>query len=241
MNRKNLIILLSLYLTFGACHKKHRIHLYDLRCENLHHPAAIDKDTPRFSWKIKSNKNGTEQKAFQLLVASDVSLLHEGKADLWDSREHESSSSVLVAYQGKKLNPGSSAVWKVRAWGNHGNVSEWSKPASFGIGLLSPDDWQASYIALNTDAGYRECPQLYKSFHIDETGSKYLFHVNSLGYHEVYLNGEKVEKGVLSPAVSQFNKRSLINTYDVSDLVKKGANDLLLWLGSGWYTTGLPG
>ncbi|MCE4564528.1 family 78 glycoside hydrolase catalytic domain [Maribellus sp. CM-23] len=241
MNRKNLIILLCLCLTLGACHKNHSIHLYDLRCENLHNPAAIDKDTPRFSWKIESNKNVTEQKAFQLLVASDASLLHEGKADLWDSGEHESSSSVLVAYQGKKLNPGSSAVWKVRVWDNHGNVSEWSKPASFGIGLLSPKDWQASYIAFNTDAGYRECPQLYKSFHIDETGSKYLLHVNSLGYHEVYLNGEKVEEGVLSPAVSQFNKRSLINTYDVSDLVKKGANDLLLWLGSGWYTTGLPG
>ena len=67
-----------------------------------------------------------------------------------------------------------------------------------------------------------------------------MLHVN-VGYHEVYLNGQKVGKGVLVPAVSQFDKRSLINTYDITSLIKKGKNDLIIWLGSGWYTTGLPG
>ena len=129
----------------------------------------------------------------------------------------------------------------MRVWDNHGNVSQWSEPATFGIGLLNNNDWQAKYIAFNTDAGFRECPQLFTSFNVDEPGAKYLLHVNSLGYHEVYLNGQKAGNGVLTPAVSQFNKRSLINTYDVSDLIQKGRNDLLLWLGSGWYTTGLPG
>ena len=69
----------------------------------------------------------------------------------------------------------------------------------------------------------------------------YPLHVNSLGYHEVYLNGEKVSDDVLSPAVSQFDKRSQIVTYDVGSLLKAGNNDLVIWLGSGWYSEGLPG
>lgn len=66
-------------------------------------------------------------------------------------------------------------------------------------------------------------------------------HVNSLGYHEVYLNGKKVGDAVLAPAVSQFDKRSLSVTYDVTDLLEKGENDFVLWLGKGWYQDGLPG
>ena len=66
-------------------------------------------------------------------------------------------------------------------------------------------------------------------------------HVNSLGYHEVYLNGKKVGDAVLAPAVSQFDKRSLSVTYDVTDLLEKGENEFVLWLGKGWYQDGLPG
>jgi len=66
-------------------------------------------------------------------------------------------------------------------------------------------------------------------------------HVNSLGYHEIYLNSIKIDDRVLSPAVTQFNKRSLINSYDVTSFIKEGDNELIIWLGSGWYTAGLPG
>jgi hypothetical protein len=72
--------------------------------------------------------------------------------------------------------------------------------------------------------------------------SYYFLHVNSLGYHEVFPQRQKGgRRSVLAPAVSQFDKRSLINTYDVSDLLQNGKNEIILWLGSGWYTQGLPG
>ena len=215
--------------------------VYNLRCENLSNPLGVNTDTPRFSWKIKSDKNGTEQKAFQLMVASDPSMLNNDKADLWDSGKSASSSAVLVPYQGKKLGSGMIVYWRIRIWDQSGNVSSWSPVASFSIGLLNKEEWRAVYIGFPTEAGYKECPQLKKTFVVDGSGSKLLLYVNSLGYHEVYINGVKVGDGVLSPAVSQFNKRSQVITYDISSLVKQGNNDLILWLGSGWYTYGLPG
>ena len=241
MKQLTISSLLILLLIIIGCNPHNTSKVFDLRCENLQNPLGIDKSIPRFSWKISSAKNGTEQKAFQVLVAGELSGLTENRADLWNSGRVESSSSIFVPYQGKKLNSGSQAWWKVRIWDEVGNVSFWSEPARFSIGLLSENDWQASYIAFNTENGYRECPQVHTAFVPDETGSDYFLHVNSLGYHEVYLNGKKVGNGVLAPAVSHFDKRSLINTYDVTSLLRKGENDLIIWLGSGWYTEGLPG
>jgi alpha-L-rhamnosidase len=217
------------------------IAVVDLKCENLRDPLGIDRTAPRFSWKIRSNKNRTAQKAFQVLVASSADLLQKDRADLWDSGKTESSASILVPYRGKPIGSGLACFWKVRIWDEAGTVSSWSPTAQFSIGLLNKEDWQASYIGFNTDAGYSECPQLKKTFTVSNPGEKMLLYVNSLGYHEVYLNGQKVGDGVLAPAVSQFSKRSWVVTYDVSSLVQKGQNDLILWLGSGWYTFGLPG
>ena len=175
------------------------------------------------------------------MVASDSTMLSKDKADLWNSGKIGSSSSVLVAYQGKELKSGSAAYWKIRIWDQTGKVSSWSPVAQFSVGLLNKEDWQAAYIGFPTNAGFNECPLLKKTFLLDNIDKRMFLYVNSLGYHEVYLNGIKVGDGVLSPAVSQFNKRSQVITYDISSLVRKGHNELVLWLGSGWYTEGLPG
>ncbi|MGV8090591.1 MAG: family 78 glycoside hydrolase catalytic domain [Mangrovibacterium sp.] len=239
--RRVFIILSSVFLFLLACSQKEDLSVTGLRCENLKNPLGISQMIPRFSWKIMSDRNGTEQQAYQLLVASDVSLLNPGKADLWDSGKISSASGIWVPLKGKALSSGSVAYWKVRVWDETGRVSAWSPVAEFSIGLLNPEDWHASYIGFPTEGGYKECPQLKRSFEMGETGEKLLLYVNSLGYHEAWINGQKVGDGVLTPAVSQFNKRSQTVTYDVTSLVKKGTNDLMLWLGSGWYTAGLPG
>lgn len=62
-------------------------------------------------------------------------------------------------------------------------------------------------------------------------GETAILHVNTLGYHEIYVNGEKVGEDILTPAVSHLSKRSLIVTYDITPYLKDGENDLLIWLG----------
>jgi alpha-L-rhamnosidase len=228
-------------LLFSGCSDKSGPMLYSLRCENLDNPLGIDTTSPRFSWKIKSDRNGMAQKAFQIIVASDSMLLDEEKADLWNSGKVLSPASVSIPYQGVKLAARSIGYWRVRIWDENDEVSEWSMTARFSIGLLDRNDWEASYIGLSPDAGDVEFPQLRKTFNLTGIEGKVFLYVNSLGYHEVYINGEKVNEDVLSPAVSQFNKRSLIKTYNVTNFTKEGKNDLILWLGRGWYSKVLPG
>lgn len=213
----------------------------DLKCENLYMPAGINTTSPGVSWKIKSTINGAAQKAYQVIAASEIKLLNESKADLWNTGKVISEESLLVRWLGKKLYPGSLCYWKVRIWNQDDEVSDWSKPSFFSIGLINKSDWQADYIAFPTESEYVASPQLRKKFTIGNKKGHFFLHVNSLGYHEVWLNGEKVGDHVLAPAVSQFNKRSLALTYDISPFIKKGRNDLVLWIGQGWYSKGLPG
>jgi len=212
-----------------------------LQCENLNEPLGIGTDIPRLSWKIRSRENGTLQKAYQILAAGNEDLLNEEKADLWNSGRRESAESVLVPWQGKALTSRSVCYWKIRIWDENNRMSEWSDVAFFSIGLLDHSDWKAKYIGFPIDSGYTISPQLRRTFNLQETGDNFFLHVNSLGYHEVYVNGNKAGKNVLTPAVSQFNKRSLVITYDLTSLVRKGMNDLVIWIAQGWYSKGLPG
>ena len=235
-------LVIPLLLIFAGCSdKQSQISLYDLRVENLTEPAGIGTTIPGLSWKIRSGTNGTSQKAYELLVASNTDLLNEGKADLWNSGKISSPSSVLVPYSGKGLHSRSLCYWKVRIWDNRNHVSGWSPVGSFSVGLLEKSDWNAFYIGLPGKENNIVSPQLRKTFTLSEIGKKIFLHVNSLGYHEVYVNGSKAGDKVLTPAVSQFSKRSHVITYDISPLLKEGRNDIVFWIGSGWYSKGLPG
>lgn len=236
-----ILVAAVIIMSAGCKSKLPQITIYDLRCENLTEPEGIGTMIPGLSWKIKSDRNGTSQKAFQVLAASRIDLLDEEKADLWNSGKIISSSSVLSQYMGNALRSRSVVCWKVRIWDENDRMSEWSTSAGFSIGLLEKSDWTASFIGLPGKENNSVSPQLKKTFDIKNKGEKIFLHVNSLGYHEVFVNGDKAGDKVLTPAVSQFNKRSQIITYDITQLLREGRNDIILWLGHGWYSKPLPG
>ena len=97
------------------------------------------------------------------------------------------------------------------------------------------------FIGCRTDSGWAETPMLRTSFELEHSDLAPVGHsvtfslrVVSLGYHEVYLNGTRVGDCVLQPAVSQLDRRALEVTYDITDLVREGDNELMLWIGQGW-------
>ena len=235
---KRIFFVLATAIIIGnCCCSPDYLQVYDLRCENLTNPLGIDTTTPHFSWKLSSSN----QAAYQLMVASDSLMLAEGKADLWDSGKVESMASIMVPYQGKELRARSCAFWKIGVWDEQSGQPVWSDIASFSIGLLNPANWEGGYIGLPRETGNPECPLLRQQFEVNESAEKTFLYVNSLGYHEVYLNGSKVGIDVLSPSMTQFNKRSQVVAYDVSPFIQLGRNDLVIWLGRGWYQPGLPG
>ena len=221
------------------CGVSARLEVNDLRCEFMTAPQAIDNAEPHFSWKMACDRNEARPTAYQILVASDSLRLNERQADLWNSGKLEYPESTNVRYQGKALDSRSKAYWKIRVWDENDKASKWSEVTSFGIGLLKENDWAegAAYIGVpQPESNSFRAPLLRKSFEYKAgKDERVLLYVNSLGYHEAYINGKPVTHTRFNPAVSHHPKRSLIVTYDVTSLLSEGRNDLLLWIGTGWY------
>ena len=74
-----------------------------LEVEQFTRPLSIERAQPRLSWIISSDERDVMQTAYHVLVATDPSLLEEGKADLWDSGVVASDASIWVPYDGQKL------------------------------------------------------------------------------------------------------------------------------------------
>ena len=93
------------------------------------------------------------------------------------------------------------------------------------------------FVGCRMGDGWAETPMLRKKIILTEEpsyyGSVYL-DVASIGYHEVYVNGMKVGDFVMQPAVSQLDVMALEVQYRIRKYLKKGENELLLWIGQGW-------
>lgn len=214
------------------------VEIYDLSCDKLTNPLGINRLNPALGWKVKSSIKADIQTHYRILVATSIDYLNEDIGDLWDSGKIKSSEQIAVNYNGKALNTSNVVYWKVKIWTQKEGEQEWSSPAYFSMGLLNTSDWKGKFISFNpTGVRNINAPLFWKKFKAGQEKKKYLLHVNSLGYHEVYLNGNKVGDAVLQPAVSQTDKRSLICTYDLTEYIKSDSNDLVIWLSEGWFRT----
>ena len=229
--KKLLHLIWASALMAGACAPVPEV--YDLTCEGLVEPLAIDSAQPHFSWKIAS-KAPTAQTAYEIQVAASEAALRRGEGLLWATGKTGSADQVMVPYRGAALVSRQLACWRVRIWDAGGKASRWSAPQRFGIGVIGEDALKGEYIGAVPGEG--RSPLLRKSFVLPpKAEGTALLHVNSLGYHEAYINGKAVSDAVLTPAVSQLDKRSLTVTYDVTRLLRKGTNEIVLWTSSGWY------
>jgi hypothetical protein len=223
-----------------------RLQPEDLRCEYLADPPGIDVVEPRLSWRLPSGPGGRSQSAYRILVAGSPEILGKDRGDLWDSGRVRSDQSVFVAYGGRPLSSRQRCVWKVRVWDEKSKASEWSRSAAWSMGLLNETDWQAKWIGQPRPAGSAEgtplpFPWLRKSFTLARKPGRATAYVNALGYYELYVNGKKVDDPILSPTVSDYSRRSLYVTHDVTPHLVPGKNCMALWLGRGWYVRGHPG
>ncbi|HEV2494073.1 MAG TPA: family 78 glycoside hydrolase catalytic domain [Terriglobia bacterium] len=200
-----------------------------MRCEYLSNPLGIDVAAPRFAWILNHNERAEGQTAYQILVSSTLNSLNRDRGDQWDSAKAASDDSTQVVYRGKPLKSGQTYYWKVRSWDSQDHVSLYSAPAQFGMGLLSQHEWLGDWITGK---------QVRKAFQVEGRIARARLYVTALGYYEVHLNGKKVGENVLDPAWTDYPKRVLYSTYDITRQLQTGENAVAVTLGGGWATLG---
>lgn len=214
-----------------------------LLTEYLRDPIGLDVRLPRFSWQMSHSERGARQTAYQVQVGRDPARLADpaveevGPSLVWDSGRVSSSQSLNVAYAGPALESGTTYYWRARLWDQTGAASPFSPPAHFEMGLLQPDEWTGTWITAPeglADTPASNAPMLRREFTLDKPIARARAYVAGAGYYELRLNGRKVGDHVLDPAGTTFAKRVLYSTFDVTPLLRTGANTVGAQLGHGW-------
>ncbi|GAB3934830.1 family 78 glycoside hydrolase catalytic domain [Larkinella terrae] len=228
------------------------ITISDLRTENLTNPDGLAKSSPRFSWILTSNQRNLKQDKYQILVASTPEKLSQNEGDLWNSGLVTSDRSQWVAYAGQALSSRQSCYWKVKIRSKDGVESSWSQPARWTMGLMQSSDWTAQWIGLDqtfewdspTAVNTRLSARYFrKQATLSKPIKQATAYISGLGLYELSLNGQKVGDAVLAPGPTEYDKRVLYNTYDVTSYLQSGDNAFGVTLGNGRFfgmRIGLP-
>ena len=196
----------------------------NLKTEYLVNPIGIDIKNPRLMWNCEGGK---KQTAYRIIAVSD------GK-EVWDSGKVKSSSMRAEYPQPPKSRQ--KVEWSVTLWDENDKEGERAS-AAFEYGLLKASDWQAKWISGNYRVNKRRRYPV-DCFKKDFTAIgvvKARLYVTACGLYEVKINGGRVGNFVLAPGHTDYRKRIQYQTYDVTELIKSGANVITAELADGWY------
>lgn len=238
-----LLILLILITNEALGKSQSSVIPVNLTCEYLVNPSGLDIILPRFSWVLQQTDGsayGQRQTAYRILVGSSKQKKADNFGDMWDSEWITSDNMQLVEYGGKPLQSDKKYYWTVAVKDEKGNESMYAKTAEWSTGLFSQKEWTANWIG--TDEAYDPAegpnkiydPWFRKTFDLKENPSKATLFVASVGYHEVYVNGKRIDDHVLAPAVTDHTKRARYIAYDIAPALTSGTNVIALWLGTSW-------
>lgn len=178
-----------------------------------------------------------------------ASLLHAGEneveLDVVSPRARSSSASAISAVaasihltraDGREERIVTNNQWQGRStssdlWTSAQEVGALSHPGNGVDGsqtIAGPD-------RITTDASL-----LRKSFNIEGHIRAARLSITALGAYEAFVNGKSAAPDtLLSPGWTDFHKRVLYQTYDVTPLLLQGMNTLGVLLGGGWYSSPL--
>ena len=196
------------------------------------HALGIDVDDVSFGWTLGASVRGARQQAYQVRVGTQP-----GSGNTWDSGKVSSDRQVDVRLPASLvLQPATRYHWQVRAWDRHGQPGPWSTPSWFETGLLTTADWQgAQWIGAPFDAIDQPRPLLRGTLQLDKPVRQARLYATAQGVYQLWLNGRPVGDQVLAPGWTDYRQRLQVQAYDVTDLLRVGANVIGAALADGWF------
>lgn len=219
----------------------------NLKTEYLKNPIGIDIDNPRVMWNCVG---GIKQTAYQIVT------------DSWDSGKVVSGS--MRCQLPIKFEAGKRVTYKIKLWDENDNEGDFSEEASFEYGIknwqakwitgnYTPDSSIAdkkkkigkSFFLQGVDFLIESSkPEKLKRYPVDcfkhtfsaeKDIKKARLYITACGVYEARINGKKAGNFCLAPGVTDYTKRVQYQTYNVTDLIKSGNNEITVDLADGWY------
>ncbi|KAF5594923.1 alfa-L-rhamnosidase [Fusarium pseudocircinatum] len=218
--------------------------------EHHYDGIGIGQAQPRISWQflVSEPSDGPlnwTQKAYDIEVTS---LPTPTRPTPQTTKYHvESEQSVLVPWPAPSLQSRDIATVRVRAYGvSDSEPTEWSPAATVETGLLSPNEWTASFITPASHHG-PEAPlqsiRFRKEFTIpdhltQQETSKCRLYITALGVYNIYINGHLASDECMAPGWTSYQHRLAYRTLDVGQYldIRPGARNMIAAeVGEGWF------
>lgn len=204
-------------------------------CEYAVNPVGIDVINPRFTWNVKSTSKSILQTKYQLIVSSSEQKANDLIGDQFDSKE-VCSDLCFCDYKGKPLLSCERYYFRVRFCDNFEEWSDFSPVGYFEMALLDETLWEGNYIGTPNAVG--SVTMFRKRADFPKKIKKARAYLATEGFSELFINGCKQGDAVLDPANTDFNKRLLYVTYDITSSLREGSNAFGVMLNNGWSTHG---
>ena len=197
----------------------------NFKTQYLTSPIGLDTDKPNFSWELENDNYDIVQYSYHIIVKGFIDEL------FWDSGVIKSDENINIKYCGTPLEPDNQYQVYLTVETNEGTLTYTD---SFRTGLLNHVYSDASWICTSAEAS---SPLLKKTFFTGKRVAYATAYVASRGFHEIYLNGQKVTDRLLAPAaISQYTYPNdcFLEAYDITDLLTLDNNTIGFWLGRGF-------
>ncbi|KAL3496920.1 bacterial alpha-L-rhamnosidase-domain-containing protein [Aspergillus germanicus] len=226
------------------------------RLQFEHHRAnalGIGEVRPRISWRFAGSANAWVQSAYELEITRLRPSLPSAPATAQPQLQTysvESSESRLVPWEGEDLTSGETASVRVRAFSlQTPNETDWSEAVLVEPGLLSREVWEpcslitAPSTAKSIPEGENTLSQpkqpllLRRSFTLpNHRISRARVYITAQGIYEAHLNGQRIGDHVLAPGWTSYAHHLAHQTFDVTDLlIAGGENVLSAQVAEGWF------
>ncbi len=191
---------------------------------------------PEFSWKLGGKRNGILQGSYRIVVTGPDHTV------CWDSGVIVTRRQGFIRYRGLPLLSRSEYHWTVTVTDDQGETAEAS--ASFFTGLLSPSDWEASWISasfarrISDDfhfGGSGQPIEFRRTFSFAKTIKKATLYATCYGIYRAEVNGFPADDRSFAPEFTSYANTLYYQTYDITDLLCRGSNTLSFTVADGWY------
>ena len=209
-------------------------------------PVGIDTRRPRFGWELAASANIAH---CRVVVARDHAGAARGHGDIWDSGAILPGLFQVAPDHDLSLQSHRSYWWSLQSADTARNWGPWSDPAHFATGMID-DAWPGPWIADRHDAALpphargqaaqalvpaQTLPLLRGRIAIAQPIAKAFVSIAGLGHYRLTINGHDVGDAALASGWSDYRRRVLYDTLDVTDLLRAGENILAIMLGNGPY------
>lgn len=199
--------------------------IVNLKTNHISNPLGFNLDKVVLSY-IVTETDSTKQ----LLARIEVALDEKFEDIIYDTQKIDSIDSLGYGLN-IDIKPCTRYYWRVSVWGNNGDFST-SDIAWFESGKRN-EQWNGIWITPSMDNNIH--PIIYKKFNIDKSVKSARAYVSGLGLYEISLNNIKIGNEYLTPNCTAYDKYIQYQTYDITNEIKSGKNNIEVIMGNGWY------